>query len=125
MHALCDVVVNAWELREGPVVFTTVDKNGMPNSIYIKSIALSENHRFVIADNYLHKTKQNIEQGSAAVVLFITREGKAYQIKGDITYHTQGGVFDFMKSWNPTRHPGVGAVEIDPQEVYCGKDQLQ
>ena len=35
MTALTDTIKAAWENREGPAVFTTVDRNGNPNSIYV------------------------------------------------------------------------------------------
>ena len=62
----------------------------------------------VIADNYFAKTKKNILSGSKGSVLFITKDGTAYQAKGTIEYHREGEVFDDMKTWNPEKHPGHG-----------------
>ena len=45
----------AWELREGPAVFSTVDKNGLPNSVYVLSMKLLSDGRIAIMDNYFHK----------------------------------------------------------------------
>ncbi|MGM0432099.1 MAG: pyridoxamine 5'-phosphate oxidase family protein [Spirochaetota bacterium] len=124
MKHLTSEVLRAWGEREGPVVLSTVGTDGMPNSIYATCVELSDDELVVIADNYFSKTKQNIEQGSPASVLFITGEGKAYQIKGKVEYYKTGTYYDFMKSWNPKEHPGHGALVITPQEIYKGKKKL-
>ena len=118
------IVVEAWKQKEPAVVLTTVNQNGMPNSIYATCTDLYQDSEIVIADNYFHKTKQNIESGTSATVLFITKEGKSFQLKGRVSYHTQGHYYDFMKAFNPTKHPGHGALVIHVQEAYSGKDSL-
>jgi len=124
MIKLPEEVKKAWENKEKAVVFTTVDADGTPNSIYATCTAMNGEDEIVIADNYFSKTKENIRNGSRASVLFITPEGKSYQVKGDIEYKTEGTDFDFMKSWNPKEHPGHGAVVLKTQEVYSGKNRL-
>ena len=78
----------------------------------------------VIADNYLDKTKKNILSGSTGSVLFITKDGKAYQAKGTIEYHREGEIFDDMKTWNPEKHPGRAAVALKVEEVYSGAEKV-
>jgi uncharacterized protein len=124
MQVLTNEIIEAWGQKEGPVVVTTVDKENMPNSVYATCVGMSADHRIVVADNYFSKTKLNIEQGSRVVVLFITEAGKSYQIKGEVEYHTSGVLFDFMKSWNPIKHPGHGAVVVNPLEAYSGKTRI-
>lgn len=119
-----DVLKQAWEKRDGAIVLTTVDGNGMPNSIYATCVNLSDDSRIVIADNYFHKTKENIQAKSKATVLFITAEGKSYQVKGEMEYHTSGDLYTWMKSWNPTKHPGLGALVINTTSIYSGKERL-
>lgn len=118
------VLREAWQQRDGAVVLTTVDEHGIPNSIYATCVNLSEDDRIVIADNYFFKTKENIRTNGKVSVLFITTEKKSYQVKGDIEYYTSGPMFDWMKGWNPTKHPGHGALVINTTAVYSGKEQL-
>ncbi|NCC65019.1 MAG: pyridoxamine 5'-phosphate oxidase family protein [Spirochaetia bacterium] len=118
------IISEAWKNREKAVVLTTVDKNGMPNSIYATCTDLYQDSEIVVADNYFYKTKQNIESGTLAGILFITKEGKAYQLKGTVSYHTFGPYYDFMKAFNPTQHPGHGALVLHVREVFSGKDSL-
>lgn len=124
MLALPNKILEAWGQKEGPVIVTTVDQTNMPNSVYATCVGMSSDNRIMIADNYFYKTKLNIEQGSKISVLFITRAGDSYQIKGDVEYHTEGFLYDFMKSWNPSKHPGHAAVVVNPVEVYSGKTKL-
>jgi predicted pyridoxine 5'-phosphate oxidase superfamily flavin-nucleotide-binding protein len=124
MKTLPEEICNAWENREKAVILTTVDKDGIPNSIYATCAGLYENQQIVIADNYFDKTRKNILSGSKGSVLFITQDGKAYQLKGSLSYEKEGAVFDFMKSWNPKQHPGHAAAVLTPNEVFSGAKQL-
>ncbi len=119
-----EIVQNAWANREGPIVLTTVDTEGQPNAIYASSVREFGDDLLVVGDNYFHKTRANILAGSKGSLLFITKEHKAYQIKGTFTYHTSGPVFDDMKTWNPPEHPGVAAVALKIEEIYSGAEKL-
>jgi len=124
MATLPESVCQAWEDREGPVILTTVDAAGSPNAIYATCVALYGDDTIVVADNYFDKTRKNILAGSPGSILFITKEGKAYQVKGTIAYHQDGPVFDDMKKWNPEKHPGHAAAALTATEVYCGAEKL-
>ena len=124
MPALPETVAKAWDDRKGPVVFTTVDENGTPNSIWATCVSKFDDETIVIADNYFGKTQKNILAGSKASVLFITNDDKSYQVKGSIEYHKDGPVFDDMKKWNPEKHPGHAAAAVKVEEVYSGSEKL-
>lgn len=124
MAQLPEKVVEAWEEREGPIVLTTVDKDGKPNSIYASCVSRYDEETLVVADNYFDKTRANILGESMGTILFITEEGNAYQVKGPIEYHSEGAVFDDMKSWNSDAHPGHAAAALKAEEVYSGAEQL-
>ena len=101
MSKLPENVSNAWEKREGPIVLTTVDANGVPNAIWATCVSKFDEETIVIADNYFDKTRKNILSGSKGCVLFITSENKSFQIKGSLEYHKEGEIFEDMKKWNP------------------------
>lgn len=124
MARLPDEVNAAWEHHEGPVILTTVDKSGMPNAIYATCVGRFGDDRLVVADNYFEKTRANILAGSKATLLFITKEKKAYQVKGPVEYHRDGPVFDDMKKWNPKQHPGHAAAAVRIEDVYAGSKKL-
>ena len=123
MASLPESVSKAWEQRKGPAVFTTVDTSGVPNSIYVGCMSKYDDQTVLVADNYFDKTRKNIKAGSKGSFLFITDGGKAFQIKGDIEYHTEGELFKDMKSWNPS-HPGHAVAAIRVTEVYSGAEKL-
>jgi len=118
--ALPKIVREAWINREGPVVLVTVSADGVPNAIYATCVGTFGDDRLVVADNYFDKTRRNILDGCRGALLFITKEGKAYQIKGTLEYHREGEVFENMKAWNPPQHPGHAAAALRVEEVYSG-----
>jgi predicted pyridoxine 5'-phosphate oxidase superfamily flavin-nucleotide-binding protein len=124
MTALPKIVKEAWEAREGYPVFTTVDKTGLPNAVYVGAIAIYDDQTIVIAENYLNKTKANILAGSKASLVFLTKERKSYQIKGSIEYTKEGPLFDYMKSINVPGYPGHAAVAIKVESVYSGAEKI-
>jgi len=124
MAKLPKSVIEAWEQHEGPIVLTTVNKENVPNAIYATCVSLFDKETLVVADNYFDKTRQNIFAGSKGTILFITPDKKSFQIKGDIEYHKSGPVFDDMKSWNPTKHPGHGTAALKIREVYSGAEKI-
>jgi predicted pyridoxine 5'-phosphate oxidase superfamily flavin-nucleotide-binding protein len=124
MAALPPAVQEAWDNRKGPAVFATVDEDGTPNVIYVGCLGRLEDAALVVADNYFDKTRRNIKAGSKGSFLFMGPDGKAYQVKGSIEYHTEGPVFDDMKSWNPEAHPGHAAAAVKVEAVYAGAEQL-
>ena len=124
MDSLPEEICNAWNTRDGAVILTTVSKTGIANSIYATCVGMCEDKYIVVADNYFDKTRKNILDGSSGTVLFITKDKKAYQVKGALEYHKDGKFFDFMKSWNPEQHPGHAAAVLVPEKVYSGAKQI-
>ncbi len=124
MSKLPEVICRAWEDREGPPVFATADKNGIPNAIYVTSIKLSAEGKAVIANNFFQKTRANIAAGSKGAFLFITREGKSYQLKGSIDYFESGANYEDMKKWADPQYPRVGAAVLQIEEAYSGGDKI-
>lgn len=120
-----DQVVQAWENRKGPAVFVTVcAAQAIPNAIYVSEIHHVPGQGFIIADNYFSKTRKNINEGSKGAILFITTEHKSFQVKGSLTYQTQGPIFENMKSWHDPKYPGVAAVLLQVEEAYSGAEEL-
>lgn len=124
MAKLPENVSQAWDERQGAVVLTTVDCNGVPNSIYATCVKKWSEEQLVVADNYFDKTRANILAGSKACILFITADNNAYQVKGSLDYQKSGEIFDDMKQWLDPKHPGHAATVLNVEEVYSGSDRL-
>ena len=124
MSVLPEKVSKAWDERKGPIIFTSVDENGVPNAIYATCVNKFNEDTMVIADNFFDKTRENILAGSKGSILFITNEDRAFQVKGDVEYHKEGDIFDDMKKWNPKQHLGYAAAVLKVKEVYSGSEKL-
>jgi uncharacterized protein len=124
MSTIPDEVVEGWEKREGPIVLTTVNEEGLPNAIYAGCVKMRGNDDIVVADNYFCKTRANIEQGSKGSLLFITADGKSFQLKGALTRHCDDVEHEAMKKWLDAKYPGEAAVVLSPEEVYCGAARI-
>jgi len=124
MSALPEDVSKAWSDRKGPAILTTVDGHGNPNSIYVACMKKLDDDRFVIADNYFNKTRANILIGSRAAMLFITEGGRSFQLKGTVSYETEGVVYDDMKEWLDSKFPGRAATVLSVEEVFSGADRI-
>lgn len=124
MSNLPEVASKAWDNKQDLVIFTTVDSQGTPNSIYVVFAKKYSEDKIVIADNYFSKTRANILSASPASVLYITEDKEAFQVKGRVEYLTEGDIYEDMKSWNDPKHPGVAAVVLHVEEVYNGAEKL-
>ncbi len=124
MKKLPEIVSRAWDNRQDPVVFSTINAEGMPNSIYATSVSKHNENCIVVANNFFNKTMENILSGSTGSILFLTKDDKSYQLKGKVDYFTDGEIFDEMKKWNPARLPGHGVAVIAVEEVYAGAERL-
>jgi len=124
MPSLPESMNTAWENRQKPFIFTTVNANGTPNSIYVTCVKWYDD-KIVVADNKFKKTKSNIISGSKGAFLFITKEGKSFQIKGKLDYQKSGELYDDMKNgWLEAKYPGNAATVLYVEEAYSGAEKL-
>jgi len=124
MAKLPKEVRQAWDNRKGAVVLSTVNKAGIPNSIYVTCVSKYDEETLIIANNYFSKTIANIKEGSYGTALFIAGGEDAYQVKGSIEYYTSGPYFEDMKKWNDKEYPGHGATVLKIDEIYKGAEEL-
>ena len=68
MGALPEKVSKAWEDREGPIILSTVNGDGIPNAIYATCVSKFSEDTIVIANNYFSKTLENILAGSKGTI---------------------------------------------------------
>jgi uncharacterized protein len=118
------ILKDAWDRHEGPIILSTTDKTGVPNAIYATCVKMLDDGRIVVADNYFNKTRTNIKNGSKGAVLFITKEKKSYQAKGEIEYFTAGPIYEEMRQWVDQKHPRIAAVALRVDELYSGAEKL-
>lgn len=124
MAKLTSEALEAWQNHDERMVLTTISQNKQPNSIWVICAKLINENQFVIANNAMNKTLQNIKNGSQGTLLYIAPEREAYQVKGTLEYYEDGPVYDDMKSWLDPKFPGKGAVVLTIEEVYYGAEQV-
>ena len=124
MTQLTTEALEAWNNREKRMVLTTVDSIGMPNAIWLLCANLGDDGTLVLANNSMHKTLENIENGCSGSLLYIAPEREAYQIKGRLEQHQGGPVFDEMKQWLNPDYPGKSAILMHIEAVYYGATQV-
>jgi uncharacterized protein len=121
---LPDLIKTEWLEKSGSVIVTTTDTHGVPNSIYATCVSVYDDEKILVANNYFCKTLGNVQDGCKGNVLFITKDNKAYQLKGTFDYVTEGELFEDMKNWNPDRLPGIGVAVLTVDEIYSGADKI-
>ncbi len=124
MITIPEKIKNEWDNKQDAVVLTTVSATGVPNSIYATQVALFGDNKVLIANNKFNKTLKNIEVCKEATLLFITKETKSYQLKGSVSYKTEGDEFNDMKKWNRVDLPGYGVAVIEIQEIFSGAEKI-
>lgn len=123
MAKLPEVVLQAWEQRNCPPTLTTVNADGVPNSVYVSNVKLLDDEHIAIADGAFNKTRENILHGSTGCLLFLTEQG-AYQLKGHFDYHREGPVKDDATHWAKPVWPIQAVVVLNIESVYRGAVQL-
>ena len=125
MSKLPKIILDEWSNKMDAVTVTTVNTEGMPNSIYATCVSLYNDDKILVADNFFNKTLKNIKAGSKGTILFITKENKSYQLKGSFGYAEDGELFQDMKKWNPEQLPGKGVAVLNVEEIYSGADAIE
>lgn len=117
--------LQAWDEREPLAALATAGPDGTPNVIWVLCLHLTDDARLVVADNAMNKTRANIDAGSPGSLVFLAQPRRAYQLKGVLSYHSDGPVFEAMKhGWLDDSFPGRGSVLMEIREIYSGADRV-
>ncbi len=116
-------------LKYRRVSFGTCSKAGVPNTVPIGVGRFVDEETLAVVDNYLNKSRKNLEENPRAAVSFwvseekdgkvVTKEG--YQMKGTTTIHESGPLFEQIKAETRairTDFPVRAIVLMKIQEIY-------
>lgn len=121
---LTEEIRTAFTQRDPIAVLTTVDADGMPNSIYVSCYGLEED-RIYICDSAFSKTLENLKTNpSKAAFLFWAPELAAYQLKGKLSYCTEGDVFEHGKAYAEPEMELKGIAVFDTESAWKGATRL-
>ena len=125
MNALPDEFLTDWAERESLAALATVAGDGTPNVIWVACLHLMADDACVlIADNWMDKTHRNLDATGIGALVILALPRRAWQLKGTLSHHTEGELFDNMKhGWLDPSHPGNGVVCLELQELWQGAEQ--
>jgi len=108
--------------KQAAIPMSTTDKKGSPNVIYVLMWWWKDDETMVVVDNFLNKTRKNLEENpKASFVCFNQEKGKSFQIKCSTKIETSGSLYEMgnkkAKEWKPPL-PGKAVVICKVTEVY-------
>jgi predicted pyridoxine 5'-phosphate oxidase superfamily flavin-nucleotide-binding protein len=108
--------------KQRVIPMATADRHARPNVILVGMWYWADDETLVISDNYLNKTKSNLEE-NPVVAFNGWSDGKSYQIKARVNFETSGPRYERIKKMatSGTRQfPGKAAVVCVVEEIFQG-----
>ncbi len=103
------------------VFVATVNRDGIPNVVPIGFARPLDENTILIADNFMKKTRENLEANPK--ISFVTKDSTKcpYQFKGSVEIFTEGKYFDTVTEWGQnamTKLSPKAAVLVKVEEIY-------
>lgn len=103
------------------VFVATVNREGIPNVVPIGFARPLDENTILIADNFMKKTRENLEANPK--ISFVTKDSTKcpYQFKGSVEIFTEGKYFDTVTEWGQnamTKLSPKAAVLVKVEEIY-------
>ncbi|HOG11731.1 MAG: pyridoxamine 5'-phosphate oxidase family protein [Smithellaceae bacterium] len=76
----------------------TASKDGAPNVVPIGAFKFLDNETLLISDQFFNKTLKNLQENPRISLVWWGEKG-GFQVKADITIHTEGEVFRQNVEW--------------------------
>jgi predicted pyridoxine 5'-phosphate oxidase superfamily flavin-nucleotide-binding protein len=100
--------------------FATSSEEGVPNVVPIAAFRVLDDATLLISDQFFNKTLANMKENPMAALSWWGEKG-GFQIKGEVTIHTDGEIWQediaWMKELRPSLKP-KGAVVLKITGVY-------
>ena len=108
------------KMRTAAVATATSD--GKPNVVPISFNKVLSDNEILLMDNYMKKTRANIEDNPLVAISFWDFEqGMGYQFKGRARIETDGSVFEEGVQWVKARRSQINpkaAIIVSVDEIY-------
>ena len=103
------------------VFLATSTKEGIPNVVPIGFARPIDEETILIADNYMNKTRKNLEENPN--ISLVTKDATKcpYQFKGKIEIFESGKYFDIVTEWGQnamTKLTPKAAILMKVEEIY-------
>jgi predicted pyridoxine 5'-phosphate oxidase superfamily flavin-nucleotide-binding protein len=83
---------------------STASRDAIPNVVPIGAVKFLDDETLLISDQYFNKTLKNLQENPKIALAWWGEKG-GFQIKADITIHTEGEIFDEDVEWIRTVRP--------------------
>ncbi len=108
-------------IEKNLVFLATASKEGVPNVVPVGFARPLDGETILIADNYLHKTRQNLDENPR--LSLIPQDAKAFpfQVKGTVEIFESGEYFDQVTEWAQnvmTELEPKSAILFKVEEIY-------
>jgi len=91
----------------------TASKDGAPNVVPIGAFKFLDDETLLISDQFFNKTLKNLQENPRISLVWWGEKG-GFQVKADITIHTEGEVFrqnvEWVRGIKETLHPKSAVV---------------
>ena len=92
---------------------STASKDGTPNVVPIGALKFLDDETLLISDQFFSKTLKNLQENPKIALAWWGEKG-GFQIKADITIHTDGEIFrqnvEWVRSIKESLHPKSAIV---------------
>ncbi len=106
------------------VFLATTSGEGIPNVVPIGFARPIDNSSILIADNYMKKTRKNIEENPNIALITKDAQKNPYQIKGTAKIFESGKIFEEVVEWAQnvmTKLNPKAAIVVKVTDVYSVK----
>ena len=99
-------------IEENPLSFATVTRDGNPNVIAVAYVKVVSKNQLIITDNYMNKTKENIENNNVCLAAW-DKKWNGIKIIGTAEYFIEGKWKTFVEQMPENKGlPAKGAILI-------------
>jgi len=108
-------------LEKDLVFLATASPDGVPNVVPIGFARPIDKDTILIADNYMNKTRQNLEKNP--LISLVTKDATKcpFQFKGKVELFESGKYFDIVTEWGEnamTKLTPKAAILMKVEEIY-------
>jgi hypothetical protein len=112
-------------IAENRAYVATATAEGVPNVVPIGNIKPLDNKTVIIADNYMIKSRANLEANPKIAFVMHDAAKYPYQFKGSVKIDKSGEYYDEVLKWvkktAPLAPKPKAAIVINVEEIYSVK----
>jgi len=110
--------------KDNVVFLATATKKGVPNVVPIGFARPVDEKTIMIVDNYMKKTRENLESNPKASLVPGDVTACPFQFKGTVEIYTSGKSFDEAVDWARSvmsKLPAKAVILLNVEEIYSVK----